>query len=35
MDDAIYLLMQNSGGADDKKVEEIKMDAVWPLIKKM
>ncbi len=34
VDDAIYLLMQNSGG-DDKKVDEIKMDAVWPLIKKM
>lgn len=34
VDDAIYLLVQNSG-EDDKKIEEIKMDAVWPLVKKM
>ena len=34
VDDALHLLVQNVGDNSDK-IEEIKMDAVWPLIRKM
>lgn len=35
MDDAIGLLIQNIGPDNEEKLEELKINAVWPLLKKM
>ena len=34
VDEAISLLIQNVG-TDEQKIEELKINAVWPLLKKM
>lgn len=35
VDDAISLLIQNVGPDNEQKIEELKINAIWPLLKKM
>lgn len=35
MDDAISLLIQKVGTEDERKIETLKIEGIWPLIKKM
>lgn len=35
VDDAISLLIQKVGPENEQKIEELKIEAIWPLIKKM
>lgn len=35
VDEALALLIQNVGPDNDQKIEELKINSIWPLIKKM
>jgi hypothetical protein len=35
VDDAISLLIQKVGTEDERKIETLKIEGIWPLIKKM